>query len=163
MFWYLQNDFKLASSFIWTTKCLLPSIWGHSGKKGKTLPQSLQQRSKGINMKWKICPCYNLEVRQQWKGKSGSCFPPQLACLWVQRAVSSGCSLRCEQAVLIAVCCIAGRQKTFGAYGIQLPCVLELDFIKKSERTKPVHGFVVCLLFSAYLQCLPRGRFYVTY
>lgn len=40
--------------------------------------------------------------------------------------------------------------------------VQELVLIKKSERTKPGHWFLVCLLLSVYSQCLPRGWFYVT-
>ena len=91
LFGSLSSHFKLVSSFIWT-KCLLPSVWGHSGKKRKIPPQSLQQRPKGINIKWKICLCYNLEIRQQWKGKiwkllsTPACLPlsAESSVLWVQ-------------------------------------------------------------------------------
>lgn len=90
----------------------------------------LSPYGRGNNIKWKICLCYSLGRKDL-----------EVACLpWVQRAVSSGCRLRCGQAgegassawnccigkclhppwvraAWFPVCGTAGRQQTFGAHG----------------------------------------------
>ena len=142
MFWCLQSHFRLVCSFI-RTECFLPIVWGHSGKKRKVLLQSLQQRPKGTNVKWQICLCYDLEIKQQWKVKiwkllsTAACLPlsAESSVLWVQpeTAASRGrcycvgavrlkllcreMHLLCMRAGPIAASCAAGRQQTFGAYG----------------------------------------------
>jgi len=62
-------------------------------------------------------------------------------------------------------CCILRSRKTANLWSLwlQLPWGQELVFIEKSECTEPAHGFTVCSPLSVHSQCLPRGRFYVTY
>lgn len=122
-----------AISSLYLLSGLLPSVWRHLGKKGKIQAQPLEQRPKGITIKWKICLCCNLEIRQQGKGKTWKLLatPPCLpwnaenSVLWVQAEVWASkegvhalmlsdwtccmgkcLCLLCVRVVLIAACCM---------------------------------------------------------
>lgn len=123
--------------------------------------------------------------KKQWKGKiwtllsTPACLPlsAESSVLWVQSetwASRGRCS--CFAAVRLKLlygkmdapalhesshdCRMLHSGKTANLWSLwlQLPWVQEPVFIKKSECTKPVHGFIVCSLLSVHSWCFPRGR-----